>query len=109
MKTKIKEVHNYLRNKLVKGEFQITKFETHTVTLLVDDLYIFRIWTGNQAYSIECYYAYEKPCFIHITFRKSDKKALWNKLKNQIQNWKDTTLKREKTNRFLRLKEELKL
>lgn len=47
MKEKIKEIQDYFREKLLKGEFEITKRERFTYTVLIDKEYKFEIWMSN--------------------------------------------------------------
>ena len=47
MKEKIQEVVSYFKNKLLAGEFDITKIEENLCTIKVDGEYIFTIWIGN--------------------------------------------------------------
>ena len=117
MKTKIKEVHDYFRNKLIKGEFESDKIDEHHINLMIDNKYLFVIWIANEAYGIKTerrIYVYPVTgvmeymySFMNLTFRESDKKTLWSKLKPIIKKYNDTILLAEKKRTFERLKREL--
>ena len=109
METKIKEVQDYFRNKLTKGDFIIKEFSEQTTTVLIDDLYNFTIWTGNKDYGIELYKFGSESNFMQFSLLESDKKAIWNKLKGPIKTWKEVILKRKKMKEFNRLKKELNI
>lgn len=47
MKEKIKEVQSYFKEKLLKGEFEITKRERYTYRISIDKEYDFHIWMEN--------------------------------------------------------------
>jgi hypothetical protein len=48
MQNKIKEVQDYFKNKILKGDFKVTKVDSYYVDILVDDLYEFTFWSGNS-------------------------------------------------------------
>ena len=112
-KKKIKEVHDYFRDKLVTGDFEVKKIEEYTISLIIDKEYLFRIWTATEDFGIQTYGtgtdAMKKNSFMSITFREKDKKALWSKLKPIIKKHNDTVILAEKKRTFEQLKKELEL
>jgi len=48
MKTKISEVQQYFKNKIVNGDYDVVTFETNHVKVKVDNEFDFIIWTGNS-------------------------------------------------------------
>ncbi len=48
MKAQIKEVQQYFKNKLLKGEFEATQLDKFRLKALVDGEYEFVIWVGNM-------------------------------------------------------------
>ena len=112
-KKKIKEVHDYFRDKLVTGDFEVKEIKTHTISLIIDKEYFFRIWTSSEDFAIGTYAtgtdALNNNNFMSITFRVKDKKALWSKLKPIIKKYNDTVVLAEKKETFEQLKKELEL
>lgn len=47
MKTQIKKVQDYFKNKMLSSDFEIINVEEHLMELLIDSEYKFIIWTGN--------------------------------------------------------------
>lgn len=52
MKAKIKEVHDYFREKICSGEFEISKKSGYTFSILIDGSYVFNIWLANGENSV---------------------------------------------------------
>lgn len=48
MKTKIEEVQQYFKNKLLAGEYTAEDFNDGYFTAIVDNEYEFKIWHGND-------------------------------------------------------------
>jgi hypothetical protein len=48
METKISEVQNYFKQKLIKGEYEGSNFNDSYFTATIDGLYNFIIWVGNS-------------------------------------------------------------
>ena len=109
MKTKIKEVHDYFRDKLIKGDFKVEQIKSHEIYLIIDNEYLFVIWSSNKDYGIQTRGAdtLNKGSFIDITFRFKDKKALWGKIKPIIKKNNDTVVLKAKELEFEKLKKEL--
>lgn len=111
MKTKIKEVHDYFRDKLIKGNFKVKLIQEHNILLIIDNKYLFIIWVANQDYGIHTDYCLieseSKFSFMDINFREKDKKAIWGKLKPIIKKHNDTVVLKAKELEFEKLKKEL--
>tara|TARA_R110000782_G_scaffold20433_1_gene55199 strand:- start:3694 stop:4032 length:339 start_codon:yes stop_codon:yes gene_type:complete len=97
-----KELHDYLREKICKGDYATTNKEHYTWTVIVDDCFIFELWVCNADYGFKTY----KGSFMKINFRESDKKIGWNKIKKQIEIHEETVLKVERKKQFDKLKSE---
>lgn len=44
MKEKIEEVQAYFKNKIIAGDYEVTKVEKDGVVLLIDGFYVYRIY-----------------------------------------------------------------
>ena len=111
MKTKIKEVHDYFRDKLIKGDFKVRSIEEYYILLIIDGEYLFVIWSANESYALRA-----ESCFINrrfeysfmdINFREKDKISLWGKIKLIIKKHNDTVVLKAKELEFEKLKKEL--
>ena len=109
MKKEIKAVHDYFRTKLIKGQYDIIDITGYTVRLLIDNKYKFCIWLANGEFSIACYEDHGHPCFMEITFRVSDKSALWGKLNKPFTKYKKEIVLISKTEELEKLRLELGL
>lgn len=49
MKTKISEVQDYFKNKIINGDYEVVSFEPNYVKVQIDSQFDFIIWTGNSA------------------------------------------------------------
>ena len=110
METKIQEVHDYFRDKLINGNFEITKIKKHHINLLIDNKYPFSIWIANMDYGI-CTYGDMVDAFsyMNISFRVKDKLSLWRKLKPHLDLKTNKELRRDKMIEYNRLKKELNI
>lgn len=88
MKTKIKEVHDYFRNKMIEGNFEIKQIGSFVVLILIDKKYSFNIWIANDGLNISCYDDGFNCNFMLINFRRKDKEKLFRKLKKPISIYK---------------------
>lgn len=78
MKTKIKEVQDYFRNKLRAGEFRITCRGSHSIDLKIDEEYEFTLWTFNRISRLEIWKMQYN--FIHFDLSEDDKQEIWQHL-----------------------------
>ena len=111
MKNKIKEVHDYFIDKLTKGKFKVKGICEYHIGLLIDDEYLFIIWSCNEDYSIktiqryfQCRYDYS---FMDLNFSIKNKKTMWSKIKPIIKEYNDTIVLEKKKLQFEQLKKEL--
>lgn len=111
MKTKIKEVHDYFRDKLIKGDFKVRLIKEHYILLIIDGKYLFVIWSANEAFAIRTESCYINSCFeysfMNLNLREKDKKAIWGKIKPIIKKHNDTVVLKAKELEFEKLKKEL--
>jgi len=54
METKIKEVQDYFKNKILSGQFDIAEFHEFDVCVLIDKIYPFCIWVGRESHAEYC-------------------------------------------------------
>jgi len=90
---KFKELHDYFRDKIVKGQYEIVKRDPHTYKVDIDG-YTFVLWIANEAYgfSVDSGSTFDVNT-MNIKFRVSDKSKAWNKIKKDIQ--KEVLAKKE--------------
>lgn len=55
MKNKIKEVHDYFKNKVISGDYEVINNKYHTMQILIDSEYPFSLWMANKGYSFGVY------------------------------------------------------
>jgi len=103
MESKIQEVQDYFKNKIINGQFELTKTDQFTATILIDEKYSFNIWISNGSFSIETYSSYPSTSFMDIKFSNEEKKLIWNLFKNVAEKIK----LEEKKQQFEQLKKEL--
>jgi len=76
METKIKEVQDYFKNKILSGEFDVCEIHEYYVTVLVDITYQFCIWVGRQNPQEFCKLWDGKFNFIYFDFEKEERAKL---------------------------------
>ena len=104
METKIQEVQEYFKNKIINGQFELTKTDQFTATILIDEKYIFNIWIPNGGNHIRIYSSdYEYISFMDIKFSKEEKELVWDHFKGISEKIK----LEEKKQQFEQLKKEL--
>ncbi len=108
MKTKIKEVHDYFRDKIVNGEFDVVKIEEHHITVSVDRIYNFIIWTANGESPLSTYPGSWNGLrtFMHLGFRVKDKEKLWPKMNKIMKDYDEKFAKKDREASYKRLKKE---
>ena len=74
MKDQIKQVHDYFRDKIVNGDYEIIKLEQHTADILIDGEYKFTLWIANGNYSFGTYERSENT--MQIAFRVKDREKV---------------------------------
>ena len=52
---KIKEVHDYFKNKIINGDYIVTKKTKYTWTVFLDDTYVFTLWICSGPRNFKCY------------------------------------------------------
>ncbi len=101
MKAKIKEVHDYFKNKILNMDFKVIEIFNNSLTIQIED-YNFELWTGNQAPALETYNIHvQNTMYIHFT--DAEKKQLWKSLNSIL----EAPLKAIKEKEYLKLKKEL--
>jgi len=76
METKIKEVQDYFKNKILSGEFDICEIQQYSVTILVDKTHQFCIWVGRETNPEFCKLWDGRSNFIYFDFVKSEQIGL---------------------------------
>jgi len=109
MKTKIKEVHDYFKNKLLLGDFKIIKTEEHTMSVLIDNEYKFTIWIGNL-HIPESRKLYDGMYnFMNIKFNVKESLKLNSIIKKPVKQFRETILYNQKLKELENLKKELSI
>lgn len=109
MKEKIIEVENYFKSKLLSNDFEIKEIKECTLSLSIDNKYIFTIWIGN--FDLDNYIELYEGGFNYISlkFNLKEKVKLKSVIKKPVNEWRRNVLLREKRKEFNRLKKELSL
>ena len=101
MEEKIKEVQDYFKNKLLKGEFETTKITDYWIKLVIDSKYNFFIWMANQEINVRLYES--ETNFMLFDLSSEEKKIIWDLLNTVLDNYKATEglrIKREAYNKL---------
>ena len=104
---KIKDVKYYFKNKILNGDFVVTKIESHALTLLIEKEYRFDIWIGNFDIpnSIDFY---NGGCnFIAIDTTQKERLKIRSRIKSHVIDFRNGQAKIEKEKEILRLQKEL--
>lgn len=109
IEVKIKEIQDYFKQRILKGEFDLMNCGEYHVTISVEKKYPFTFWTGNgrnycKQY-VECIY----PNFVYLQTENSENKQIYEVLKPHVDQYKETILKSEKLQEYLKLQKELGL
>ena len=107
MKTKIKEVQDYFKNKMLSSEFTITSVEEYTIELLIDNEYKFIIWIGNVDIATSRKTYSGKLSFMDIGLTDDEAIKLNDILLPAINKFRKETLLEQKRKEFERLQNEL--
>jgi len=106
MKTKIKEVHDYFKQKLIRGDYEIIEIKERTVLITIDG-YKFSLWVANEDFSFETYSGDFN--FMAITLDKEEVIKGWSVIKKHLdKHYQEVTLQNKKI-QFEQLKKELSL
>jgi hypothetical protein len=97
-----KELHNYFREKICSGDYEVTDKSEHIWTIVIDDCFKFVLWVCNSDYGFRTY----EHSFMEISFTQADKTKGWNKIEKQIKLHKDTVLKDIRKKKYEELKSE---
>lgn len=106
MKTKIKQVQDYLKNKLLSGEFEVEEIEEYRLCLIIDNEYKFTIWVGNPNIPdsrSQC----EGSNFMMLDLSHKDRIMLHVKTKKIVSDYRKNILLASKRKELKRLQKEL--
>ena len=97
METKIKEVQDYFKNKLLSGDFKIIKQDQYSVTVEVDSKYNFELWTANM-YTVDgSIKLYEGSFnFINVEFNSVESCSIKRYLIKPVANYKKMLIEKKK-------------
>lgn len=102
----IEEISIYLSNKLIKREFEILKFESHTMYIIIDSFKL-QIWIENN-YSLKVWNSgnFIKPNFIMTDEQYNEfRRYIIEKHKQWIEDEKIKKQTEEQRKEYLKLKE----
>ena len=104
VKAKLKELNDYFVNKLVNADYVIKVIETHTITVIVDEEYLFRLWTANGTESLQLYaMSFDIPP-IGLTFTEGEKVKIKASFDNAIKSKEAIDKENEERKELDRLK-----
>ena len=96
MKTKIKEVQEYFKNKLISGDFKIDEVDQYVLKVTIDDEYKFSLWIGNwQFNTTRLYDGYYN--FIMFDLTEEEGIKLKNIISPEVESfWKNVLIERKR-------------
>lgn len=103
----IKKINDHFVKKLVNGEFEIKKYESHTTDVEIDG-YNFVLWTSSGEKHLKIW----DSCghnFMQLEFTDEEKKLAWEKIEKQRQLYFEVVARAQKIKQFNELKKELDL
>jgi len=109
MKTKIAEVQDYFKDKILSGDFKITEVGEYVIKITVDDEYRFSLWIGNWDIkdNMKCYDGYYN--FMMIPFTQEESIQLKNRLTPEVSNYRRNVLLVEKRKELEKLENEISI
>lgn len=99
---KIKEIQDYLRLKILTGEFETMEICSHYARIIIDGEYKFSIWTANNLQFCEPYY--NEPHFMVLDKFTEEEIQIMNPIMSKIVM---DNLEKTKAANILRLESEL--
>lgn len=107
MKTKIQEVQDYFKAKILSNDFEIVSLSEYIVELLVDSEYYFYIWAGNLNYPESTKPYNGKQGFIDLPFTDEEAEVLHVILIPSMSKYRKETLLAKKIEEVELLRKEL--
>ncbi len=105
METKIQEVQDYFKNKILEGDFKLIQIEQYECTLLIDSKYPFQVWLGNFDRPELRYIT--KTSFMNIELNDAECIYLHGLIQFDIRHYRTSKLIDEKLQEVRELKAEL--
>ena len=107
MKTKIKEVNDYFKSKMLSKDFSIIKVDYYTMEILIDNEYKFVIWIGSLHIpeSRKCYIS--ALSYMDIQFEKEESFKFNEILQPEIIKFRKEILINQKREELEQLQNEL--
>lgn len=106
MKAKIKEIQDYFIGKMLNNEMEVSDIEEHTLKVLIDGEYIFKIWISNTKDSRTPYNTHGDN-FMNLTVTQKQAHKLDAILSPIIKEYRENAGLRIKQKQFNQLKKEL--
>lgn len=110
MEEKIKEVQEYFKNKMLKGEFVLgERIESNYYDIVIDKKYSFSIWINNftQAPTINVWDSCSKNFMKGIVFTEQQQAHFYELSKPMLQNYHDMAGRKQKFSKVNQLLAEL--
>lgn len=106
METKINEVQQYFKDKLLAGDFKIQEISEYVLRISIDDEYVFNLWIGNMdiADNMKCYDVYYN--FMHLSFTEEERIQLKLGVSDNIKLWRKSILIAQKRAELEKLENE---
>jgi len=80
MESKIKEVEEYFKQKIVEGEYKVVDRTQYVVNILVDNKYTFNLWVASSYQNFEPYNEFDSENFMYLHFKLKEKGEAWHNL-----------------------------
>lgn len=110
IEAKLKEVNEYFKNKVLKGDYEFLECTEHTASVLIDQKHKFTFWTSNDPKYNFDFYMLEPNEYGYIGLKlttQEERLTSWRKMKPHVLKYKNEILKKKKQEELKRLEVEL--
>jgi hypothetical protein len=104
MKNKIKEVHDYFKNKIIEGDYIVFKKTSYVWSIEIDKEFKFYLWISNGSSSLECYE--HDNNFMNIQLSLKERKLAFKDIEKGIKEHDINVLKVARKIKYESLKKE---
>ena len=85
MEKQIKNLQDYFKRKILKGDFEVKEFKEQYIVIIVDSKYIFNLWVANGYKHFDLWTMNTfSPNFILFDFTEDEKKICYSNLEQII-------------------------
>jgi len=105
LKKQIKEVQDYFKNKIIDGEYKVTKVDDYSIQITIDGEYKFCLWTSNGVSHLRLYEGMFN--FVELEFSEAEQTLAFAKCEEaRAQAWEEK-VRPQKLKQLEKLQKEL--